>query len=986
MKDLLYFFDKTSSRRINGHPAFLRHELGEVQTNFNMAITIDGSKDSVSFEVLSYVDYEIQPFTIVFHDATKTFWIISSDKIKRYQNESGFMYVHKLNCVGAIELLNARDLTDCGFRAKKYTIDSFAKRLISLSNFEMDFLMQYSTLDKDEVVDYLKTFENYSLLSALREFFNGYNSDVKMSFSFGTYNDETYITTAYLKIIPKNGNPSHIININTLKDIRESKELQQNSFGTTVVSNAENVVSTKPSVYPLVGTTTLSSLERLVVEQGQVKEGAVIRLPTPAYKVNKLTIVSPAFTLSFQKNSGERREFSSIWYNAYNEYGVNNLLTRAFNTMEERWGSTIIDQFRNQRDFIIEQIKKATSFELYDGFLYDAMNDEFKYPQNAPTGMKLIEFENRGWTPIVKRKVILTDKVTHDSLNHPYQGIYWERGSDLIRDFTYFSRDGVNTDVAKDVNVSFSILGTDLLISIVDGSDTYKIYVNEWTSLSPEYMDFIVDYIPMSDMKIKVDNLNNTKDIQLYNQNGKLTDSVALSKMLNSYSNEISTDKITRYGDFYSFDSIPEVGYLVDYNGTLYVINHISLEFYQNEQTNNEVSYKIEGEFTMSKYVAVKSLLVNANSNIRDYGIPQTNNVKRKQLYRDFWTLRYELDPLEDNDYYATITDILAFPYYTDVSKEYMAFIECSSNYPTYTAGTDTPTGTISSCYYQLSVARFELKKQVTYLVDFKDNNIIGYDSQNVASGFDVSRILQPQSNNVNTPIGYTNELGEVTGINLQFTSSGATSFCYSKYLEDEGHPASENYLSKRVFLDEEGKLYALAENNSSFWILEPTYNKDALEVPVFEYCCQICNSPDVLIGNNILDFHTGEDIVMLYGFYVGNKNSLNETNALKYVETPHLSGTKWTLNNGAELFMNDDQVVATFYYDTTYDTNTGEIDYNRNSPQTIYAHRDILVYRVLFNKTTQTVVSNEIIFIAKDTPSSSWHLELYWNHYKKIK
>ena len=36
-------------------------------------------------------------------------------------------------------------------------------------------------------------------------------------------------------------------------------------------------------------------------------------------------------------------------------------------------------------------------------------------------------------------------------------------------------------------------------------------------------------------------------------QNGKLTDSVALSKLVNSYSKEITTTNITRYKHYYSF-------------------------------------------------------------------------------------------------------------------------------------------------------------------------------------------------------------------------------------------------------------------------------------------------------------------------------------------------------------------------------------------------------------------------------------------------
>ena len=116
---------------------------------------------------------------------------------------------------------------------------------------------------------------------------------------------------------------------------------------------------------------------------------------------------------------------------------------------------------------------------------------------------------------------------------------------------------------------------------------------------------FQVNYIPMGDLKIKNDNNNYGIDTQMYNQNGKLTDSMALSKLMNSYAEEISTDNITRYKEFYKFSDIPEVGQVIHVGNSNYVINNISYDFQQND---NE-KYFIECEFTLSKQVAVKSLL-----------------------------------------------------------------------------------------------------------------------------------------------------------------------------------------------------------------------------------------------------------------------------------------------------------------------------------------------------------------------------------------
>ena len=49
----------------------------------------------------------------------------------------------------------------------------------------------------------------------------------------------------------------------------------------------------------------------------------------------------------------------------------------------------------------------------------------------------------------------------------------------------------------------------------------------------------------MTDVKIKVDNTVDNHNVKMYNQNGKLSDGVGLSKLINSYSKEIATDNIT---------------------------------------------------------------------------------------------------------------------------------------------------------------------------------------------------------------------------------------------------------------------------------------------------------------------------------------------------------------------------------------------------------------------------------------------------------
>ena len=85
-KDLMFYFDKKSP--------YERHELGEIQTNFNMCMTIDGTKDSLQVQVYGFVSSEIMPNTILWHKATNTWWIVKRDIVKRNANEKDYYYTY----------------------------------------------------------------------------------------------------------------------------------------------------------------------------------------------------------------------------------------------------------------------------------------------------------------------------------------------------------------------------------------------------------------------------------------------------------------------------------------------------------------------------------------------------------------------------------------------------------------------------------------------------------------------------------------------------------------------------------------------------------------------------------------------------------------------------------------------------------------------------------------------------------------------------
>ena len=129
MEDLIYAFDKLTS---------VGSRFGEIQADFNMGLTIDGTDNSCKIQVHSFNGNELEPNTIIYHRKTATWWVVREDRVERYLNESGFYHIHNVKLDDPMEILNARELTDSGFNDNTYTIRQFINRLFDLSTFEYD--------------------------------------------------------------------------------------------------------------------------------------------------------------------------------------------------------------------------------------------------------------------------------------------------------------------------------------------------------------------------------------------------------------------------------------------------------------------------------------------------------------------------------------------------------------------------------------------------------------------------------------------------------------------------------------------------------------------------------------------------------------------------------------------------------------------------------------------------------------------------------
>ena len=944
MKDLMYIYDKKTHKR---------SELGEIQTDFNISLVIDGTKDTCKIEVFNYVEKEVEPFSILKHEATNNWFVVSHDKVESIVDDSGYIYKHNLELCGAIELLVARDLTDSGFNQNKYTIQRFIERIFNHSNFEFKdnvTINSNNALDLTKVVDYVKTFENYTPLSALREFLDGYNCSVKLRF----VESGEYIVGAILDIVSKTGNTNkEAISATLFNNVQEIKTIDKNSFGTTVISNAQNVISTKTKTYPSTGLVKPTGTK---FEFNGRDGSMVVRLPSPAYRVNYVDMATTTnFSIIVRNNDGGLRTN----YNPFDSVSIQN----AFNEIRNRAIQLGIGNAFDQL-VTIDMLKNCG----YRRFYY-----EDNYDPNSKTFISshYIPIRSTPRDPANSWQTVLSNKEMKSNVDNEDNVFYFERGSDIIGGFTFFGSEGIDKDL-----IQFEA-HNERTIEIIKDGQYYYISLGDITvenngvvrTIKQTYtipkIGFSINYIPMSDVKIKLDNSGISKDIQLYNQNGKLTDSVALSKSLLSYSKEIESDNVTKYGNYYigykneegvitRTNNIPLVGDLVSYGNDIYVINNVSMTYYPNDNKDygTEINYFVECEFTMSKNIATKSLMVNPNTNIRDYGIPQNFNVKRKQLYRDF----YELSHTQESSlttWKLPLNRVLNIGNQYKAIQDHTTIIKLSFD---GAYGKDTNGYAKTTWYYQLETTTFVMKKSVYEIVDFKDNNIIGYGSQNVWSGFDISRIIDGGMDMINTPISYVDLYGEVRSFELLFSTNEQLANVYNDYLELEPSavgkygPFFSCFIPVEIYAFAIGRGRGIDTDNDKygfeFKINEPNYFKDATEVPVFEYSCQLDDTDQVLIGNNVFDTYE-QDNTYLYSYVFVNKNRYNDNNySLNNITKPSINQNNIaTLENACKLSYENGKMVIRLYASIGYDLNTKEETY-LGDPIPFDTTKDIMIIR----------------------------------------
>ena len=194
----------------------------------------------------------------------------------------------------------------------------------------------------------------------------------------------------------------------------------------------------------------------------------------------------------------------------------------------------------------------------------------------------------------------------------------------------------------------------------------------------------------------------------------------------------------------------------------------------------------------------------------------------------------------------------------------------------------------------------------------------------------------------------------------------------YNEYGEDTGYDTTFLFNGS-IFLDTSGDIFGIAENYQDFEVVSNEYNKDAIEVPVFEMAYQLISSDDVVVGENIFNSHEGEDVIIMYGFIQTN-NDVSELNYQTFINDNDLtySNGKLTLYNACRVFYytTTSRFEIKPYSNIVYTISNGNFVVGTQTP--LIAKRNTLVYRLFINKSTHQIIEKDLMFICKKVPQSN--------------
>jgi hypothetical protein len=378
-----------------------------------------------------------------------------------------------------------------------------------------------------------------------------------------------------------------------------------------------------------------------------------------------------------------------------------------------------------------------------------------------------------------------------------------------------------------------------------------------------------VVYKPVADIKITIDNDNDAQDEKFFNQSGKVIDSVSVSKLITSHTNDSVEGTKIRNAKHFALNDILPLGQLVRDNNQLYVITQRSID---GMVKNSNEYYNVI--YTLSRNRIARSENIIADSSVISYKTPDDNLVFRSQLYKDY----IELSLVNNNQ---------EAPYLNMGKALVLSNTLAGTNFD-YTVLAKNSFGTTPTVVrYVKNSTIFDLHRAKLMNVNWQDNNIVGTRLENVTS-----------TTYAQTPILYTDGFGKATNFEVLFLNSNNLNDAKDSFnfyfpakasdlipFEDLTQVDVDFYDSSVLFF-----------NNFSMRIQEDTnggkpYQKDPFEIPVFEYMIQgnddYSPNGNIVISNDLFSTFTG---TLRYHYVINNSTRFTAENANKLYVKPFLT------------------------------------------------------------------------------------------------
>jgi hypothetical protein len=806
---------------------------------FNIEDNLNDTPSNAKFKVVTDSTYreEFEVNTVIYHADTNTWWVIKSDESTYLHTGE---YEHEIQVVEYLEWYAYKHLPNCAFAPNTYDLEEMLTRLFAIAKLNVQFVFP-AFLDKDKTMPFM-SFENFTVANAVKNIARAINAIPK------AYVDISSGYQPKLTFVNRNGLDTAIVEtLNTQFPTSYERNINSNDqFTTRSVSNIQNAKSSNLVVLPKQGgfkNITPNSLT-------YVEADAKVLLPSKIDKIEFMRIFPP-MELVFVSSAGTiLTTFASGYYLSRQEW-YDLIVSTSFGGYSTAQKEDIADELPEPLEHFKVNYGETDISSIYDNI-------------NALVGAN----------PKIRmfgKKMTIYNKFEFDTLNtttYPDlkdRSVHWlPNTNQIIMPLSF--RNGL--EGTTDHNKIYRLYRDGITENEVWLRPTYRttgFFANE---IPNDKILIQVAYYPVADIKVSIDNDNNAQDEKYFNQNGKVIDALSVSRLITSHTNDSVEGTKIRNARYTSLASILALGQIVRDSNQLYVITQRSID--ATIKDGNEY-YNVV--YTLSRNRIGRSENIVADSSVITYKIPDDNLVYRNQLYKDYIELSLTNITPKDTPYLP-------------MSK---ALVFNGS-----LAGTDFDFTTIAEWRYKptsitTEIVRhvangsiFDLHKAKLFNINYQDNNVLGY------------RLDSTGATYVQTPIVYTNSVGKSSAYEFFLLDTDdltdAIAHYNSTYTPDPIIPFTDltqvpdNFYGNSVS----------TQGNYSVKITENTYDKDAFEIPVFEYMLQANDdynaNGNIIVGNDLFSTFTG---TLRYHYIINNTTRFTPENANKlYTDNAPSSST----------------------------------------------------------------------------------------------